>query len=540
MTGTARVISESLGGSPLARAILDRRLPARLQPWTPGTIDEWREHASRTRAAGAWLQRLAPALSASGAARARLERTAEARGVVVTTGQQPGLFGGPVYTLAKALTALTLADALERDLGIPVAPIFWAATDDADFAEAAHVYAADAEGLHHFQLQAAVPAGTPMSAVPLTGMDALVEELRRRCGSAAHAWYFETARRAFLDSPTLGAAYVALLRALLEPMGIAVLEASHPAYHDAARPFLLETLDRADAIASALARRGNEIRAAGYEPQVADDRGLSLVFVLDRGLRRRLGLEEAARFARSPAGSDEKRRRRTRDDGRSATVLTPNVLLRPIVERELLPTVAYVGGPGELSYFTQANAVAEALERPPLVAVARWSGTIIEPFAERALDRLGVDYGTLRDQGAHTVERKLAEAAVPDRVAAAWVTLNEQVRQSVRALGEAVAGESLMPPEVIQGLERSLAHKLSRAERRILAAVKRRDMRVRRDLRVATGALLPLGKRQERMLSWIPMLARGGEPLLRELRRAIEARVETLVGAARTEPVTTR
>src|SRR4029434_6671593 len=71
-----------------------------------------------------------------GAAQARLERVASARGIVVTTGQQPGLFGGPIYTWSKALTALTLADEIEAATGVPTAPVFWAANDDADFGEA--------------------------------------------------------------------------------------------------------------------------------------------------------------------------------------------------------------------------------------------------------------------------------------------------------------------------------------------------------------------------------------------------------------------
>src|SRR5690242_5212019 len=145
-----RVITEALGGSPLSVAAQAGKLPAGLQPWRPASTSEWREHAKRRCSGTAkdWYDRLKPAISATGKAQERLERVSGGRGVVVTTGQQPGLFGGPIYTLAKALTALELADAIERATGVPAAPVFWAATDDADFDEASVATVADAAGLH--------------------------------------------------------------------------------------------------------------------------------------------------------------------------------------------------------------------------------------------------------------------------------------------------------------------------------------------------------------------------------------------------------
>jgi hypothetical protein len=130
-----RVIAEPIGGGALTRAALDGSAPAGWFHPQPRGADEWRSHAETVRGAfpGArWLESLRPALTPSGAAAERLERVAAGHGVVVTTGQQPGLFGGPGYTWLKAISALAFADRLEREIGVPVAPVFWAATDDAD------------------------------------------------------------------------------------------------------------------------------------------------------------------------------------------------------------------------------------------------------------------------------------------------------------------------------------------------------------------------------------------------------------------------
>lgn len=519
-----RVITEPLGGSALSQAVQSRRLPPDLQLWWPNGQAEWRDHAQRVRASveARWLDTLGPALSASGAAATRLERVRAEHGVVVTTGQQAGLFGGPLYTLAKALSALALADTLESRLGVPVAPVFWAATDDGDFLEACIAHVADAEGLHELKLERAAPAGTPMSAMPLAEVRPLIAQLRKSSGSAAYESYFDVAADAFTRERTLGGAYVQLLRGLLEPLGIAVLDSSHASIRDAMRPILVDALRRAGDVARFTHDRAEAIRRAGFEPQVEDDRGLSLVFVHESGIKRRLSVEDARRFA----------------EGKPSAELSPNVLLRPVVERALIPTLSYVAGPGELAYFTQANAVAEVLGRPPVVGVPRWSCTIVEPFVERALRRLQVDYGELKDL--HALERRLATASLPTEVATAWKALQEQVQLAVRNLGQAVRDSALLPSPVIEGLERSLNHRLTRTERRLLAAQKRRDARVRRDLEVASAALFPLGQRQERVLNYISILTRNGDPLLEDMRDAAAKHAATLVGAEKPEPMIAR
>jgi bacillithiol biosynthesis cysteine-adding enzyme BshC len=477
----------------------------------------------RASARDSWYDALRPALAPSGFAAKRLDQVAAEKGVVVTTGQQAGLFGGPLYTLSKALTALGLADALEQRLGLPVAPVFWAATDDADFLEASVTYVADADGLHELKLEARPPAGTPMSLTPLGNVHPLLEQLRKACGSAAHAAYYEFARVAYTEERMLGDAYVRQLRKLLEPLGIAVMDSSHPAYRDASRPILTRALQRAPEIASATAACAGAIRKLGFEPQVEDERGLSLVYTIEDGLKRRIPIDEAPSFLERDA---------------SDAILGPNVLLRPVVEREIFPTVGYVAGPAELAYFVQSNAVATALGRNRVIGVPRLSCTVIEPFADKALRRLRAQYHEVRDLVA--LERRLATAALPPGVASAWKKLDEQVQAGVRALGDEVEQASLMPREVIEGLERSLGHKLARAERRLLAAVKRREERVRHDLRVVSAALHPMGHRQERVLNYVPMLTRGGPDLIDDMRSEARSHANSLLHAERAVPVAAR
>jgi len=191
--------------------------------------------------------------------------------------------------------------------------------------------------------------------------------------------------------------------------------------------------------------------------------------------------------------------------------LSPNVLLRPIVERFIMPSAAYVAGPGEIAYFAQVSAAADALDLPWPLALPRWSVTLLEPRIERLLERLGVSREGGRDR--HGVERRLAKAKLPTEVAEALERLRRDVESNVAALASADR-DTLVPPASVEGLRRSLLHRLERAERRFIAGAKRREDALMRDIATAAAGLYPNGMRQERVLNWVPFLARYGQALL--------------------------
>ncbi|MFN2565935.1 MAG: bacillithiol biosynthesis cysteine-adding enzyme BshC [Gemmatimonadaceae bacterium] len=510
-----QVITEPLGGSPLSVAAQRGDVPDQWYGPRPATLAEWGAHARRVADAfddRDWLGALAPALSPSGEAAERLNRAATGGGVAVTTGQQPGLFGGPAYTFSKALSALALADELEAQTGLPVVPIFWAATDDADFEEARWTAVAVSGGVAWLELRDQPPSGTPMADAPLGDVTTELAELVRAAGSAAFGDALDAARNAYRPGATIGGAYVALLRALLEPLGIAVLDASHPAVRRQGGAVHRAALVRATDVAGALTARAAELRAAGFEPQVPDVPELSLVFGRVRGLKRRIPIHEA----RAAADSVE------------LEALSPNVLLRPLLERAILPTVAYAAGPAELAYFAQVSAVAQALGVETPLAVPRWSTTIIEPHVNRILRRLSLRHTDLRDP--HGPEGRLARASLPRSVATALARLREAVDRAAAALSSDADAAALVPAAAVGGARAALLDRLERLERRYVAATKRREEDVMRAVATARAHLFPEGKRQERSLNFIPMLARQGPPLLAAMGDAARAHARLLIG----------
>ncbi|MCC6245737.1 MAG: bacillithiol biosynthesis BshC [Gemmatimonadaceae bacterium] len=509
-----------LGGGALAHAL---QQDARLHDWLaplPATRAAWAARVASVRAQAAghdWYTPLAPAFAASGAAAQRLARAAR-EGVVVTTGQQPGLFGGPMYTFSKAMSALAMADVLEAATGCPVAPVFWAATDDADWMEAAVAHVATSTGLTRIALAGPATEGVAMAEVPLGPMDAAHAQLRAACGSAAHAQLLDMVCAAYEPEATIGDAYVRMLRALLEPLGIAVLDASHASVKAVTHPLLVDALEHAAAIEEAVGMRTARIRDAGFTPQVELVDGLSLVFAsasVQPGaarVRTRVPVAEAGSVAaRAEVGS-----------------LGANVLLRPVIERAILPTVAYHAGPGELSYFAQLSPIAEVLRRDVPLAVPRWSGELRDARAEQLAASLGLDDDMLRDP--HAAETRVAREHVDADVQDALERLQVAIEAQVRALRGAVArSDSALPPTVVDGLATSLTERLSRFDRRLTASVKRHEVQLMRDVAAVRAALRPDGVSPERKLNLVPMLARFGPAVLDAMRAAARIYVDRLV-----------
>jgi bacillithiol biosynthesis cysteine-adding enzyme BshC len=509
-----RLLVERLGGGALTRAALDGSAPKGWYLPRPRGRDEWRSHAEAVRSGfpGArWLEALRPAVAARGAAAERLERVAAGHGVVVTTGQQPGLFGGPGYTWLKALSALALADRIESEVGIPAAPLFWAATDDADFAEASFTVVAVGPEARRISIERRGTEGLVMSQMPLGDVAPQLDALSEAARSAPQSEVLASLRAAYHRDATVGSAFVDLLRRTLEPLGIAVLDAWHPAVRSAARPTLVEALDKAALIDEAVALRTVSVERAGFRVQVPRVPRLSLVFRSTVGIKERIPLSQAGDAAR-------------RDD----LVLSANVLLRPVVERRMVPSVAYVGGPGEIAYFAQVSAVAEALGVAAPLIVPRWSATIVEPAVDRMLGRLGMVVDDVRTP--HLAERRIGERAMPQAVRDALDALRRALDEEMTALAAANREARLSTTEVVEGARHQLHHRAERLERRLRAAATRRETEAIRDVAAIRAVLVPEGERQERRLNYIPLLARYGDTLLAQLRAGAAQHAAVLFG----------
>ena len=281
-----------------------------------------------------------------------LRRLAQPGTVAVVTGQQVGLFCGPAYTIHKALTAVKLAESLTAS-GVPAVPIFWLATQDHDFAEVNHTWVFDPEH-HPLKLEMRRPA----SAQPVGDVTLVAPPLRELRAHLRGFPYGEDVadlvEQSYRAGSTMGKSFGELLRALLSQFDILQVDPLLPAFRELAAPCLRAAVEAAPELTDRLLERNKELAAAGYHAQVHVEPQTSLVFLLENGKRLALRRHEREYVLNGRRFSSEELMDR-------ADSLSPNALLRPVVQDFLLPTAAYVGGPAEIAYLAQSEVLYRSL-----------------------------------------------------------------------------------------------------------------------------------------------------------------------------------
>ncbi len=439
----------------------------------------------------------------------------------VVTGQQVGLFGGPTFSLYKALTAVKLAEEATA-AGVEAVPIFWLATSDHDLAEVNHTSLPDSDARLRVvsTLSQGVP-GAPVSDVRL-GEEILpiVDEAAALLGDSPVTQFL---RESYRPGESLGTAFARLFAKLFAPWGVILLDASHAELHRVAEPVYRSAIERAAELDAALLERGQALEAAGYYQQVKVTSSSVLLFTMREGARTAMHLRAGA--ANKPAefaiGSEPGAETIPASEllARIAAHpehFSPNVLLRPLVQDYLLPTLAYTGGAAETAYFAQAGAVYEALLGRVTPIVPRFSATIVEAKAQRWLKQYKLAVPDVF-VGLEGLRQELAARSLPAGLQAAFEAANKSVDDSFSGLQEALAK---LDPTLVDACKTGASkarYQLDRLRERATAAELRRSEVVVRHAEALSHALYPENALQERGIAGIYFLAHHGTELLAQL-----------------------
>jgi len=444
--------------------------------------------------------------------------------LAVTTGQQPGLFTGPLYTIYKAISAAVLARMLEQRWSRPVVPVFWVAGDDHDFAEAAAVSWLGNDGTPVRGTLRERPAEAPMLPMyrELLGpeIEGLLAGLEAALPGGDHREEVIAAiRRHYRPDATIAGSCAALLAEWLAPLGVAVFDPTHPAAKRAQAPLLLEALRRHGLVQQRLEKRHRELNALGVDPGVAVAEDASLVMVE--------ATEGRDRLVQAGEGFESRRSREFWSMESLETLassqperLSANVLLRPVVESQLLPTVAYVGGPAELRYLALSRALYEDFEVHPQLSLPRWSGMIVDPKVDRVLEKFGADLDELLSPS-QQLETRVVREQLPAEATEAIGRLREELLAGYEVLARAATEIDPTIERSIRNLAGQAQNGVVDAEKRLISHLKKRQATETQQIARARELLLPGGAPQERVLTVAPWLARQGTGLFREAERAI-------------------
>ncbi|MBW3629771.1 MAG: bacillithiol biosynthesis cysteine-adding enzyme BshC [Gemmatimonadetes bacterium] len=526
-TPNVQIIAEPVSGTPLVLDYLSGRGSAReFYRGAPNSLRSFEEKLVEvtSRFGRPERERAARALHpTSERAAARLQTFVEQGGAMVTTGQQAGLFTGPFYTLHKALTAARLAAALDERLGVVVIPVFWVASEDHDWEEANHTFVGmPANGTVKLSL-----AGAP-SAPHAMGRVALEEEVLTildRFGETVGATPFaddvlRLLRGTYLPRETLAGAFYRIMGELLAPFDFCITEAGTAAVKEASVPVLERALTESSAHEALLRERDTQLSAAGYPSQVAALPGATNVFFHDDTGRTRLYRAEGG-FQAGEGGRRFEEAELLALCRESPGSLSPNVLLRPLIESATFPTLAYVGGPGEVSYFAQINALFPAFGIMPPVIYPRAAFTLVEPAMQRLLDKLGFSVDDLA-RPIHELVDDLARRAMPPEITAIVEDLSVSVTDGYRRLIEVSAAVDPTLEDALASLRNQVLARIGDSEKKVVRQLKRKEEITVSQLERVRANLRPEGEPQDRVLNGLPFLARHGPGLLHEIAALIE------------------
>ena len=475
--------------------------------------------AERRQAVSAILERQNQSWNASAKALENIARLRAGASAAVT-GQQVGLFGGPSFTIFKALTAIKLADQATRS-GVDCVPVFWLATEDHDLAEVNQVsipgpdgssqqLTAPAEGLSN------APVGTVRFG---SEIDVVVEAASGLLGPGEVSDFL---REAYRPGETFGNAFARLLARLCADWGVILLDAADPEFHRIAEPVYRAAIERAADLDGALLSRGKALDAAGYHQQVKVTPSSTLLFTMRNGARvpvhRRLNGEGTSEFL-------IEEERISKADLLSRVTSSPwdfsgNALLRPVVQDYLLPTLAYTGGSAEVAYFTQVAVVYEMLLGRVTPIVPRFSATIVEPKPKTLLERYGL---RLPDffQGPEALRELMASRTLPKELQSAFDQAEASLEKSLAAIREGLARLDSTLVDSAANAASKMQHQLSQLRSKAARAELRQTEVLTRKADVLSNLLYPGKALQEREIAGVYFVARYGREFLRDVYETI-------------------
>jgi bacillithiol synthase len=450
-----------------------------------------------------------------------LENIARLRGgsCALVTGQQVGLFGGPLFSVFKALSTVKLAQEA-TDEGSDCVPVFWLATTDHDLDEISHVSFLGPDA--SLQRLSAATRGLPDAPVGTVTFGPEIEPVvETAAGLLGDSEVTKFLREAYRPGENFGSAFARLFSRLFANWGVILLDASDPELHRIAAPIYSAAIERAAELDGALLVRGRELEAAGYHQQVKVTPSSTLLFTLRDGARvpihRRANGSGAEFLVRDEGISQAEMLRRVASEPEQ---FSANVLLRPVVQDYLLPTLAYVGGAAEIAYFGQGAVVYKALLGRATPILPRFSATIVEARPQVLLERYGLSVPDIF-QGPDALRETLARHALPSDLQAAFDQAESSLKQSLGSIQQSLERLDRTLVEAATNAGSKMQHQLEQLRARAARAELRQSEILGRHAEVLGNALYPNKVLQEREIGGVYFIARHEASLLVNLYDAL-------------------
>ena len=509
---TTKLFSDFISNSPQVRPFYPRS--SNFGEWFKDEAGKIQYDLQRRERVAAILERQNRSWGASSKTLENIVRFRAGASVVVT-GQQVVLFGVPAFSIYKALTAVKLAEQATQT-GVDAVPVFWLATEDHDLAEVNHVSlpGANAE-LHTISVPTHGIHDAPVGQIAFgPEIEAAVSEAAALLGETEVAAFL---RQSYRPGETFGSAFARLFARLFADWGVVLLDPMDPEFHQIAKPIFRAAIERAAELDDALLARGKALESAGYHQQVKVTPSSTLLFAIRNGVRMPIHRKANGVEAVFVIG-DEKvpQAELLRQIDAEPESFSANVLLRPVMQDCLLPTLTYTGGAAEVAYFAQGAVVYEALLGRVTPVLPRFSASVIEAKAEKLLERYHLVLPELFT-GPERLRERLAIQALPQEIQSAFDHADEALANSLSAIGESLARLDSTLVESATRAGAKMQYQLNKLRSRAGRAELRRNEVLSRHSELLGNALYPNKGLQEREVAGIYFVSAHGQEFLREI-----------------------
>jgi bacillithiol biosynthesis cysteine-adding enzyme BshC len=458
------------------------------------------------------------------AAATALESLRKGAGTVVT-GQQVGLFGGPLFTPFKAATAIARARQATA-AGRPHAAIFWLASEDHDFAEIGHVTFPAKRELRKLVYPSSPESGQAETARPV-GTMVLDERIAPLIDQAWELLGPSDAMDALADAyqpgRTFAQGFSEFYRKVFAPQGLLILDASDRIFHRMGAPVLRAAIERADELHAALLERNTQLEAAGYHAQVAVGAQSSLLFLIDESTGARMALKRIPPSPAEPRGLWQVGRQSISTAELLAVLeaeperISPSALLRPVFQDSLLFTSLTIGGPAEIAYFAQSAVLFERILGRMTPVEPRLSATLIEPAIGELLRKHELTLERIFAESAASLAHLLAVRAIPiegkRKLAAAGTALDAELKTVAEWMSQLDAGLGRSAETAAS----KMRYQMNRLRRLAANFQLQREASLGRHAEAISQSLFPGGVLQERLQGAAYYFARYGFELAEDL-----------------------
>jgi bacillithiol biosynthesis cysteine-adding enzyme BshC len=437
----------------------------------------------------------------------------------IVTGQQAGLFGGPLFTIYKALTTIKLAKKLSAEWNETVLPVFFIAAEDHDYDEIRCLGIVDNEN----RFQSLCLPEQPDNRKPVA--DLYLPEETKELSSQLDQMFPDTEYKQtileklsdiYTPEKSLSGAFRDWLLYLFSDLGLLVLDGADERLKAASSQILLTELEERTSL-TALSNTNEKLTSAGYSIQLSFQKNRPALFYLYNGERH--GIEwdpETNRYIHLGT-----RDYIAMDRLKDVAVLSPKAALRPLVQDTVLPTVAYVGGPGEIAYWAQLKELYEKMNLTMPVVVPRANCTLVEPKVKRHLQRYEIDVENVMKNPDQMIAR-ITNDMIPGYIKIRFDEIKTRLDEFWAELLTDVKEIEPTMKSVVEKGEKGVTRQLDSIEGRLAKAIQKREQTVVQQLQAVVTHLMPQGNLQERQIGLLSYLIKFGPGIINRLYEEIE------------------